>query len=612
MAAPSYTEDLTDITLAENTTGWSALGGGASGLAAGPDFAMEGTNCVDKQVTASEKGQVFAAGAGIAPGANTHFFVWAFLATPGLANTLANRGLAIIIGTGLAAYNAFHVEGSNTYGAAGRVGKCYPIRYVTTGTASPPYRTLTGSPGANPQYFGATANITGTVKGANLGVDAIRYGTGGFITAGEVANPATFAGFQAANDATSARWGIFTLVGGSYELQGRFVIGQNNAGTPTLAYFNDSNRNIIILDTPHSLTDFTQIIIDHASTQVYWTNINITALGTNNPGRIVVNNGTTVSFTTCFFTSIGITTLTSIVTALNCTWRLCGAITAAGADLSGSSVLTPNVTADTSGLIWNTATDPDGYLDDMTFSKGTTAHHAIEFGTSSPTSITLRRPKTSGFNASNGQNDSTFHIKRTTGTVTINIIGGVGNFTYKTDGATVVIVIDPVTTTVVVRDENGALLANAAILLYASDGTGDLPYQESVTITRSGSVATVSHTAHGMATNHYVRILGCNQQEYNGVKQITVIDANSYTFAVTGTPATPATGTPQATGVIISGTTSGTGQLSDTRTFSNNQPVTGWVRKGTSAPYYQEASLAGNTISSSAGLTINVKMIPDG
>ena len=31
MAAPSYTTDLTDITLAETTTGWSALGGGGGG-----------------------------------------------------------------------------------------------------------------------------------------------------------------------------------------------------------------------------------------------------------------------------------------------------------------------------------------------------------------------------------------------------------------------------------------------------------------------------------------------------------------------------------------------------------------------------------------------------
>ena len=99
MAAPSYTEDLTDITLAESITGWGALGGGAAGIAIGPDFAMQDTNCVDKQITAAEKGHYFDNGAGVTPGANTHFFVWVFLATPGIAASLANRGLTIIAGT---------------------------------------------------------------------------------------------------------------------------------------------------------------------------------------------------------------------------------------------------------------------------------------------------------------------------------------------------------------------------------------------------------------------------------------------------------------------------------------------------------------------------------
>jgi hypothetical protein len=68
----------------------------------------------------------------------------------------------------------------------------------------------------------------------------------------------------------------------------------------------------------------------------------------------------------------------------------------------------------------------------------------------------------------------------------------------------------------------------------------------SITITRSGAVATVTQTAHGRASNDIVKVSGCSQTEYNGNQTITVVDANTYTFAVSGTPASPATGTPVA------------------------------------------------------------------
>jgi hypothetical protein len=62
----------------------------------------------------------------------------------------------------------------------------------------------------------------------------------------------------------------------------------------------------------------------------------------------------------------------------------------------------------------------------MFFSKGAAAHHAIEFGTNAPTTMTLTGVTYSGFNAANGQNDSTllFPDKGSDTTWTINISGG--------------------------------------------------------------------------------------------------------------------------------------------------------------------------------------------
>ena len=105
MAVPSYAEDLTDIDLAESTTGWSAYGGGASGLSASPDLAMQGTNCVDKQITNADKGMYFDNGSGTTLGSGSHVWIWHFCGTPGLTDTLANKGASVLVGTGSNAYS---------------------------------------------------------------------------------------------------------------------------------------------------------------------------------------------------------------------------------------------------------------------------------------------------------------------------------------------------------------------------------------------------------------------------------------------------------------------------------------------------------------------------
>ena len=62
-------------------------------------------------------------------------------------------------------------------------------------------------------------------------------------------------------------------------------------------------------------------------------------------------------------------------------------------------------------------------------------------------------------------------------------------------------------------------------------------------INRSGSTATVVLTGHGFAAYSNVEISGAGQTEYNIRTSITVVDADRFTYQVSGTPATPATGT---------------------------------------------------------------------
>jgi hypothetical protein len=154
----------------------------------------------------------------------------------------------------------------------------------------------------------------------------------------------------------------------------------------------------------------------------------------------------------------------------------------------------------------------------------------------------------------------------------------------------------------------GSPIQNARVLLRAS--AGPLPVNASVTISRSGSTATVSHTGHGLVTSDKVQIKGAAQIEYNGVHTITRIDDNSYSYTVTGTPATPATGTILCTFVAIEGLTDVDGEISATRSFGSDQPVSGVVRKGTAAPLYKTAPLSA-VISSTVGASLTAQMVPD-
>lgn len=63
-------------------------------------------------------------------------------------------------------------------------------------------------------------------------------------------------------------------------------------------------------------------------------------------------------------------------------------------------------------------------------------------------------------------------------------------------------------------------------------------------LTRSGTTATVTTaTAHGLATGGYARVAGATPTAYNGKVAVTVTGATTYTFQVSGSPTTPATGT---------------------------------------------------------------------
>lgn len=616
MAAPAWATNMTTFWVsATGATTVTALGGGASGLGnPETDFYIENSSCLSKAAwTNATKGFIVdALGTTFTVPTDGGIIMWAKYDAQASLDTKTNGGFQFIQGSANNAYYHYYIGGSNTLA----LRTWFPY-VIDPNTAT--IDNTTGAPSGSERWVGILATLpttSGPTKGNPIAIDAVRYGRLDVeYTNGDLGNGYnTFSGGEAFGNAPTRRWGLIELIDGAYQIQGFHSFG--TAGTAV--DFRDSNKVVFIRAMDNNLTNdavstgFNRIEILNASSNVEWDNIIFQALGTRARG-VFVHTAGTLTVTSCQFVDMDTFSLLSGSSITDSIFRRCNAITAPGSTLNGSSVLSSTVAADASALIWNVATDPDGFLDDMNFSKGAAAHHAIEFGTSSPTSITLRGMTSTGFNASNGQNDSFFYVARTTGTVTINVVGGTGNFSYKSAGAIVNIVVDPVTTLITVRDiSTGSVIQNARVQLTVTNGL-NFPFEASVSITSSGTVATVTHTSHNLSTGDWVNIEGVtNGEAYNGSKQITVTGVNTYTYTIASGQTSPATGTITSTFMYFNDLTNASGQVTDTRSISNDQAVQGWVRRASSAygTFYKEQPIS-ETIDSVNGLTLNVQLIRD-
>jgi hypothetical protein len=122
-------------------------------------------------------------------------------------------------------------------------------------------------------------------------------------------------------------------------------------------------------------------------------------------------------------------TLDSAVTWNGGTVKNSGQVTATDAIFNGLNVLTSSVAAGSGAVLWNSANDPDGNLDDGVYVQGTNAHSAIEFGTLVTSDITIRNCDFTGFGSTDDVNGAVFKFLATTGSLTLNLIG------CTTDGA---------------------------------------------------------------------------------------------------------------------------------------------------------------------------------
>jgi len=440
MAAASYTTDLTTIatgdlnvdagTWDESTNaGWDT--GGA--MVDDENLYYNNTECVSAQMTKLSNGTGNTGPATImyehtaaftipADGAALIHHMWA---APPALNTIDNAtsaGINILAGTTLGDFYAWKASGSDFVPAPKGGWTNYAIN-PAIGTPDHTVGTITTY-----AMIGVSVSALAQARGNPNACNAVRYGRCTSIyTDGDVGNGyATFLGYGLVDAISTNKWSLLDPIEGGYKFQGLMSLGV----TATSVDFRDANRVISIANTINVTPAFNAIEVHNASSNVEWTAINISALGTLSKGTFEVVDNATVNKDTCVFTDMDTFIYQSNSTILGSTYRRCGLVTQVGATFTDctfdASANTPALLASDLGLITGTHFESAG------------TGHAMELsatGTYSWTDNTVN-----GYGAT-ATTDAVIY-NNSGGLITINVNGGatVGAVTYRngTSASTVV------------------------------------------------------------------------------------------------------------------------------------------------------------------------------
>ena len=462
--------NYTSISTAEATIGWLFFD------ELDPDFAKEADNAITNAWRNDGQEGYFDNGSAPVTGAGKHVRWWINTSNKAYMETVALGGYEFLMFDGTTTeYRTMF--GSDTYDG-GWVNYVVDVELFTTLTLSNILRW-----GLRTQHHTSAKNLN------NTWVDYIRYLDGYYVTGGTSGDELTLA-LIAARDVddgagTLRGYGIFGEIDGVFYCTGKLTIGNST----TVTYFLMDAEVLVFADNPVA-TGFYEISADGTVADITITDSVIRSADGSTNLRFVFdmsNTSVAVSITSTVFLYGSTIAFVLGQTITDNTFNDCGVITHGGADMSGSIVKNYEGTADTSGLIYNINADPDGEMDGMQFIKGTAATHAIEMGLTSPLDMTLRGIDFSGYNAADGQTDSALHIKRTSGTVNIALIGCTGTIKYKSDGATVVLTASKSATFTpiangsaftITRDSDNLLLKNVDVtsggeVVYSYDGALD-------------------------------------------------------------------------------------------------------------------------------------------
>lgn len=532
-----------------------------------------------------------------------HLRIWCIFTHGGLVETEANHGIQLMISDGVNT-GYYTVGGRDTY-PGGWYNFCVDVsRAVDNGTKPTSMNAIT--------TVGIRLVLTGGGKNAdNTWVDNLclcdgltAYGDdgGGYFDFDDV--------FSA--DDTSLGIGIIRKIGGQYFLTGSLEFG-DSAGVngckfqakSQLAIFEDRplNSNLYNITIVDNGTGTTEFILGDKSGTAGIQGCTIRVEDSAQAAKFDIDGSTDTDvdnfklYASVFY---GADTITfpgaaANVEIIGCSFELCGQVDPDDAVTTDCFFI--NTSDVDAALLWNENINISG----CSFIANTTGA-GIEMPSAAGTPYAYNALSFSG---------NTYDVLNSSGSA-ISINKNNGSDPTTSEGSAVTFLGVSVTTQITVKNvTDNSVIQNARVTLEAADGSGPLNFEESVTsITRVTTTATVTHAAHGLSTNDWVHITGAVQEEYNITAQITVTGVDTYTYQVTGSPTTPATGTIVSTEAIFNHLTNASGIVTDQRTFATNQNVVGRARKSTTTPLYKTQPIT-EEIDKDNGLTLNVLLIPD-
>ncbi len=370
--------------------------------------------------------------------------------------------------------------------------------------------------------------------------------------------------------------------------------------------FRDSNKTVFIQDTRKVSSTFNKIEISNASSRVDWTGISFTCLApttTASKGNFEMIDSADVNIDSCTFTDMNTFVFLSTGTVTTSTFRRTGQITTGGATFTNCTI---DQSTASSAMLASSPANAALISGTSFVSDGT--GHAIEI-TGTAANFTLTDNTYTGYAVSDGSTgNEAVYVNIASGSLNLTVSGGTTP-SVRTAGCTVTVISGAVSATVNVKNEDGDNIQDARVFVKAATG-GPFPFEASVTISNASTTATVSHTAHGMATNDKVFITGASHDANNGVFTITKINNDSYSYTMGSAPGSSPTGTITSTFVVLSGLTDVNGNITMSRVFPSDQPISGWARKATSAPFYKQSIISGS-VDSVAGYSANLILISD-
>lgn len=625
MATATIATALTRITDADSLTGWSSIGGGP-GAAATSDIYIQltsgTTGAIGRRVQTGGRGFWFDNGTGIDfTVSGRYLWIWINLALgPNLCDLRANGGLCVRVGTTSTNWSEFAVGGGDVT-PGGWIRYCLDIANMTAYGTGGAGLTLTSC-----QWFGVFYRYTAAPGGniPHVVVDAIDYGPGLTVYGGTTGDRLTWADISAATESQANAYGVLQqLANGTYLANGQLVLGQ---GANDM-YLEDENQTVIwqqqdyytgsavassVPSGFHELqlvestgtTDFTDGVLvgtdggRNGSTFAVADTINAASIDLNDANVTNVSlYGTTFRQLQAEVSLCADATNGPNHEAYGCTFADCAQVDVGRVEVR--NCVFSGHTGTSSALLWNENID----IADCQFlgNTDTTNNPAgIEHPVNTSSPYTYDGLTFSG-------NDFDILYSQGNGTLTINAINNSNPATSTATGTGSVTINNAVVVSVEAVESSDASqkVTGARVILY------ETPVAVS-SITRASSTATVTtSTAHGFTTGDEVMVRGANQPEYNGVVTITVTSTTQFTYTVSGTPATPATGTIETAFMVIDRLlTDGTGVAQNTGyNYSTDQAVEGFVRKSTSSPAYKTQPISGTI--RSGGLAITAPMVRD-